>query len=129
MRTVFPVAKFMDLGGKLGSNLWTLVDSINFEAMPVLTTQGNPPVATAVIVTHFVVARGEPPVTTGGGKLFPTGGHHKMDFSGKTTRIRSRNIKKQLELDLKLPKNHWNKILTHWITTGIRSKCLEKTLK
>ena len=78
---------------------------------PVLTTQGNPPVATAlpiaappvataVVMTHFVVARGGPPVATGGRKIFPT----KWVFSGKTTGIRSRIIKKQLELDLKLPK-------------------------
>ena len=85
-----------------------------------LTTQGNPPVATtlpiaappvatAVVMTHFVVARGGPLVATGGRKIFPTGGHrwstgghHKMGFfSGKTTGIRSRIIKKQLELDLK----------------------------
>ena len=44
---------------------------------PVLTTHGNPPVATAfpiaappvatmVAVTHFVVATGGPPVATGG---------------------------------------------------------------
>ena len=46
----------------------------------VLTTQGNPPVATAlpiavppvatpVAMTHFVVARGGPPVATGGEKF------------------------------------------------------------
>ena len=75
---------------------------------PVLTTQGNPPVATAlpiaappvataVVMTHFVVARGGPPVVE---KFSPQNGF----FSGKTTGIRSRIIKKQLELDLKLPK-------------------------
>ena len=48
--------------------------------MPVLTTQGNPPLATAlsiaappvasaVAMTHFVVARGGPPVATGGEKF------------------------------------------------------------
>ena len=48
--------------------------------MPVLTTQGNPPVATAlsiatspvptaVAMTHFVMARGGPPVVTGGIKF------------------------------------------------------------
>ena len=59
--------------------------------VPVLTTQGNPPVATTlpiaaaqvattVVMTHFVVARGGPPVATGGRKIFPTGGHHKIVF-------------------------------------------------
>ena len=37
--------------------------------LPVLTTQGNPPVATAVAMTHFVVARDGLPVATGGGKF------------------------------------------------------------
>ena len=77
-----------------------------------LTTQGNPPVATelpnaappvatAVVMTHFVVARGGPsagknfvpPVATGGPLLATT----KWVITGKTTGITSKITEKPLE--------------------------------
>ena len=64
--------------------------------LPVLITQGNLPVATAVAMTHFVVAGGGPPEAT-----------RKWVITGKTTGLRSRTIEKPLEKDIKLPKNHW----------------------
>ena len=67
------------------------------KTIPVLTPQGNPPVATAlpiaappvataVAMTHFVVARGGPPAVENFSPPVATGGHHKMGYYWKTHR-------------------------------------------
>ena len=64
------------------------------------TRTDNTPVATAVAMTHFVVARGGPPMAT-----------TKWVITGKTTGIRSKNTGNTTGVGLKLLKNnHWYKI-------------------
>ena len=98
-----------------------------------LTTQGNPPVATALPIaappkamTHIVMARCGPPVLE---IFYPPVVTTKWIITGKTTGIRSRIIEKPLEQDLKLPKNHWFKSEITEKSTARRSEITEKPLK